>query len=190
MEVIQRLCTWIKVLTVLGMMFVALWVGLYHPYLVQSAPYLLLHWAGIGIVIIVIAQKVSDYTSIFTDPQRSLLATLLQFLFVPIFMDLLVRFFHFPTALALAFSLAAFSPGALTHTLLKTLFITGCVFFLDWIGFYSPMLNQGVDMVTDNRTKYFLLVIAFIPVLYHEYRKYRLKHMPVRIIRIRDEDPS
>lgn len=190
METIQRLCTWIKVLTGFAMLFVAIWVIFYQPYLIQSQPYTLLHWAGIGIVLIVIAQKISDYTHIFTNPQQSLLSIFLQFLFVPIFTDILMRYFHFPATLALAFSLAAFSPGALSHTVLKTLFIAGCVFFLDWIGFYSPMLNQGVDMVTDNRTKYILLVIAFVPVLYHEYRKYRMKHKPVQVIHLEDEDQS
>ena len=52
------------------------------------------------------------------------------------------------------------------------------------------MLNQGVDMVTDNRTKYILLVIAFVPVLYHEYHKYRMKHKPVQVIHLEDEDQS
>lgn len=188
MKRIQHLCTWIKVLTCFAMLFVAIWVIFYQPYLYQSQPYRLLHWAGIGIVTIVIAQKISDYTQYFTNPKQSLYILGLQFLLLPIFTDILTRYFHFPLTLALAFSLAALSPGELTHTVMKTLFLAGCLFFLQWSGFYSPLLNQGVDVVTHSSTKYIVIAIAFVPILYHEYRKWKIKNQPIKVIVLEDEE--
>ena len=188
MKTIQQLCTWIKVLTGVAMLFVALWVIVYHPYLYQTQPYLLLHWAGIGIALIVVAQKVSDYTHYFASPQQSLFWLMMQLAFIPIFSEILTRYFHLPTALAFAFSLAALSPGELSHTVLKTLFLTGCIFILQWIGFYSPIISEGVEVMNDPITKYIVVAIAFVPILYHEYRKWKQKNQPVKVIVIEDEE--
>ena len=188
MKTIQQLCTWIKILTGFAMLSFALFIIVYYPYLYQSQPYLLLHWAGIGISIIVVAQKVSDYTHYFTSPHQSLFWLLMQLAFIPIFSEILTRYFHLPSSLAFAFSLAALSPGELTHTVLKTLFLTSCVFILHWIGFYSPIISEGVEVMNDPSTKYIVVGIAFVPILYHEYRKWKQKNQPVKVIVIEDEE--
>lgn len=188
MENVKRACSWIKMLTVFACIFAGIWFVFYNQTMLQTQPYTLLHWAGIAIVIIVVCQKISDYTAIFTDPHQSLMTVGLQFLFVPVFMEILTRFCHFPATLALAFSLAAFSPGELSHTILKTLFITGCLFFLDFTGFYSPWLNKGVDLATDPMTRYVLLGIAFVPIVYHELRKHMEKQKPVAIHYLSEDD--
>ena len=190
METIKHVCNWTKVLVLFGLIFAAIWVVFYQPWLIQSQPYMLLHWAGIAIVILVLSQKISDYATIFSDPHQSLITILLQLVFVPIFMHVLTVYFHFPGTLALAFSLAAFSPGEYTHTILKTLFMAGSLFFLDWIGFYSPLLNRSVDIATDNKTKYAVLLIAFVPILYHEYLQHKEKQKPIRVYYIEDDDKA
>ncbi len=78
MKTIKTLSSAIGLITIFGVIVAAILLLIYNPGMYLSQTYLLIHYLGICVLVIILSFKISDYAGIFMNPQKSLLFTLIQ----------------------------------------------------------------------------------------------------------------
>lgn len=177
MKTIKTLSSAIGLITIFGVIVAAILLLIYNPGMYLSQTYLLIHYLGICVLVIILSFKISDYAGIFMNPQKSLLFTLIQLALLPFIVSFLVSHFQLPTTIALAIGCAALSPGNMAKNLFKNLFMALCVFFVSMyiLPVSSTTVNEVYATTTSSYTKIILLVLALSILAIYEIRRYMEK---------------
>lgn len=177
MKLLKIICSTIGFVMIFGILLAAILLLIYNPSIYWTQPYLLIHYFGICVLVMIIAFKLSDYCALFLNPHKSLLFTVIQFVLLPFIVSFLVSHFQLPPTIALAIGCAALSPGNMAKNLFKNLFMALCIFFVSLyiLPASSTTVNEIYETTTSSHTKIVLLIIALSIFAIYEIRAYQNK---------------
>lgn len=180
METVQKVSSWVSRITVICLIAVAVIVLIMRPTMYLYDQYTLIHWLGIGLLVIIFSMKISDYAGLFMNPKKALLSTVIQLICLPFIIRILMTYFHLPLTIASSIGLALLTPDDFSKNLFKNLFLAAAMFFVSWyiLPSESAQVNQAYQTTTAGGTKMFLLVIALSILAYYEFKRYQKKKMP------------
>lgn len=181
MQTVKEMSRWISKLTAFCLILIAILVLIMNPNMYVTQTYTLIHWLGIGLLIIIVSMKVSSYAGLFMNPKKALAITIAQLICLPFIINILINYFHIPTVIAMAIALALLTPNDFSKNLFKNLFLAAAMFFVSWytLPAESVAVNKVYATTTSSTTKIALLVIALGILAFYEFKRHQIKKQPL-----------